>query len=97
MTKNENYLYENYKHLIICLSFVFTITERIDDMENRVPIWKKVTLTVEEAAKYSNIGINKISALLNQPDCPFVLYVGEHKRLVKREKFERYIEKSYEI
>lgn len=71
--------------------------ERTNEMINKVPIWEKVTLTIEEAAEYSNIGINKISALLNQPSCPFVLYVGERKRLVKRKEFERYIEKTYGI
>ena len=32
---------------------------------NGVPIWEKVTLTVDEAAEYSNIGINRINAMLN--------------------------------
>ena len=61
-----------------------------------VPISEKVLLTVEEAASYSNIGINKISELLNNPLCEFVLHVGK-KRLVKRKKFEKYIEKTLEI
>lgn len=62
-------------------------------MNNTVPIWEKVTLTVEEAAEYSNIGINKIQSMLCCPGCPFVLYVGR-KKLVKRKNFERYIEKT---
>lgn len=61
-----------------------------------VPIWEKMTLTVEEAAEYSNIGINKISDMLNEPACPFVLFNGR-KRLVKRKEFEKYIEKIVEI
>lgn len=61
-----------------------------------VPISEKVLLTIEEAASYSNIGINKISELLNNPLCEFVLYVGK-KRLVKRKEFEKYIEKTLEI
>lgn len=61
-----------------------------------VPISEKVLLTVEEAASYSNIGVNKISELLNNPLCEFVLYVGK-KRLVKRKEFEKYIEKTLEI
>ena len=55
-----------------------------------VPIYKKMTLTIREAAEYSNIGINKIDAMLKQPNCPFVLYVGT-KKLVKRKAFEQYI------
>ena len=61
-----------------------------------VPISEKVLLTVEEAASYSNIGINKISELLNNPLCEFVLHVGK-KRLVKRKEFEKYIEKTLKI
>ena len=55
-----------------------------------VPIYKKMTLTIREAAEYSNIGINKIDAMLKEPDCPFVLYVGTRK-LVKRREFEEFI------
>ncbi len=56
----------------------------------KVPIHLKMVLTIKEAAEYSNIGINKIDALLKQPNCPFVLYVGTRK-LVKRKAFEDYI------
>lgn len=56
----------------------------------KVPIHLKMVLTIKEAAEYSNIGINKIEALLKQPNCPFVLYVGTRK-LVKRMEFEEYI------
>lgn len=61
-----------------------------------IPFWFKVTLTIKEAAAYSNIGINKIEELLKQPKCDFVLYVG-NKKLVKRKEFEQYISKSLEI
>ena len=61
-----------------------------------VPIPQKLALTVPEAAEYSNIGLNKISQMLRQPNCPFVLYVGS-KKLVKREAFEEYIRKSLVI
>lgn len=55
-----------------------------------VPIHCKMTLTVKEAAQYSNIGINKIDSMLRSPNCPFVLYVGT-KKLVKRKEFEQFI------
>ena len=60
---------------------------------NQVPIHLKMTLTIKEAAEYSNIGINKIESLLKTPHCPFVLYVGT-KRLVKRVAFEEYISRA---
>ncbi|MCI6359137.1 MAG: DNA-binding protein [Clostridiales bacterium] len=56
----------------------------------QVPIPQKLTLTIREAAEYSNIGINKIGSMLRTPNCPFVLYVGA-KKLVKRQEFEEFI------
>ena len=61
-----------------------------------IPIWKKLNLTIKEAAVYSNIGINKIEYLLNNPACNFVLRVGR-KRLVKRKEFEKFLERNIEI
>lgn len=69
-------------------------TMTYNDMENskveRIPIYRKMALTIREAAAYSNIGINKIDELLKQPGCPFVLYIGTRK-LVKRKEFEKFI------
>ena len=61
-----------------------------------VAICEKVALTIEEAAEYSNIRQNRISSLLKEPRCPFVLYVGT-KKLVKRKEFEKFILESVEI
>ena len=52
-------------------------------MKDSVPIWHKQNLTLEEAAEYSNIGINRLTMLVKQPRCKFVLHVGS-KRLIKR-------------
>lgn len=65
-------------------------------MNNSIPIWEKVTLTIEEAAEYSNIGINKLRELANNPRCTFVLYVGK-KRLIKRKEFEKFISENIEL
>ncbi len=72
-------------------------TERSEDMVKSVPIWEKVALTVEEAAEYSNIGINRINEMLKEPGCTFILNVGRGKRLVKRKEFEKFIQKTNEI
>lgn len=61
-----------------------------------VPIWEKSNLTIEEAAAYSGIGINKLRELTNDESCRFVLWVGS-KRLIKRRLFDSYIERSYSI
>ena len=41
-----------------------------------VPIWEKSNLTLEEAAAYSGIGINKLRSLSDSEHCQFVLWVG---------------------
>lgn len=66
-------------------------------MKSDIPIWQKINLTVEEAAAYSNIGMNKISRMLSEPRCEFVLYVGSGKKLVKRKEFENYLSKTVDI
>lgn len=61
-----------------------------------VPIWEKSNLSLEEAAAYSGIGINKLRELTNEKTCRFVLWVG-NKRLIKRRLFDQYIEQEYSI
>lgn len=61
-----------------------------------VPVWEKSNLTLEEAAAYSNIGVNKIREISNGDSCTFVLWVG-NKRLIKRKQFDSYLEKSYSL
>ena len=56
-----------------------------------VPIWEKANLTIDEAAAYFGIGTNKLREITSNPDCEFVIRVGA-KRLIKRKKFERYLE-----
>lgn len=65
-------------------------------MKYEVPIWEKSTLTLEEAAAYSGIGINKIREITNDEHCKFVLWIG-NKRLIKRRLFDAYIEQAYSI
>lgn len=61
-----------------------------------IPIWEKANLTLEEAAAYSGIGIHKIRTLSGKKECDFVLWVGS-KRLIKRRKFDEFIERQYSI
>ena len=64
--------------------------------KNTVPVWEKSNLTLEEAARYSGIGVHKLRALTNDERCEFVLWVGS-KRLIKRRKLDEYLEKAYSI
>lgn len=65
-------------------------------MRQEVPIWQKSNLTLEEAAAYSGIGVNKLRTLSNDEHCPFVLWIGS-KRLIKRRKLDEYVEAAYSI
>ena len=56
-----------------------------------VPIWEKINLTLPEAAALFSIGINEIREMSNKPGCEFVLFKGSH-RLIKRKKFEEYLD-----
>ena len=61
-----------------------------------IPIWQKSNLSLEEAAAYSWIGVNKLRDITNDESCKFVLWVG-NKRLIKRRLFDLFIEQAYSI
>lgn len=61
-----------------------------------VPIWEKANLSMEEAAAYFGIGINKLREMTNEDKCPFVLWNGS-KRMIKRKAFEKFLEAAYSI
>lgn len=61
-----------------------------------VPIWEKSNLTLEEAAAYSGIGINKLRKLTESENCQFVLWIGS-KRLIKRKRLDEYVDRTYSL
>ena len=63
---------------------------------SEVPIWEKSNLTLEEAAAYSGIGINKLRKLSDSEQCKFVLWIGT-KRLIKRRLLDEFTEKMYSL
>ncbi len=66
------------------------------DYMKEVPIWEKSNLTLEEAAAYYGIGVNKLRELTNDDNCKFVLWVG-NKRLIKRKLMDQYLEQTFSI
>lgn len=45
-----------------------------------IPIWQKSNLTLEEAASYFNIGINKLRQMTDNRECEkYVFWVGNRK------------------
>ena len=65
-------------------------------MVEKVPLWEKACLTLDEAAEYSGIGRNKLREISNEDNCKFVLWVGS-KRLFKRKQLDEYIAKQFSI
>ena len=63
---------------------------------NTVPIWEKANLSMEEAAAYFGIGINKLREMTNEDNCPYVLWNGS-KRMIKRKTYEKFLEAAYSI
>ena len=66
-------------------------------MSCEIPIWQRSNLTLEEAAAYFNIGINKLRQMTETKECErFVLWVGT-RRLIKRKAFEAYLQNEFSI
>ena len=67
-----------------------------DEKELEIPVWLKANLTVEEAAAYTGIGMNKLRELSDDDACDFVLWFAP-KRLLKRKKLEEFLENSFSL
>lgn len=57
----------------------------------KVPIHEKATISIQEAVAYTGIGEHKMRELVNQRNCDFVIKIG-NKNLIKRQKFEKFLE-----
>ena len=57
-----------------------------------IPIWRKYTLTVEEAAAYFRIGEKKLRNLINEnKNANYLLWNGNRVQ-IKRVQFEHFID-----
>ena len=57
-------------------------------------VWRRYTLTIEEAAGYYHIGEGKLRMLIDEhPNEDFYVMNG-NRALIKREKFERYLDQA---
>lgn len=68
----------------------------IEEKRNAVPLWERVTLTLEEAAAYTGIGVNKLREMSDQKSCDYVMWVG-NRRMFKRKKLEEYLINQYSV
>lgn len=64
---------------------------------NSVPIWKKYTLTISEASQYFNIGEKKLRQMVQENSAADFLLNNGAKILIKRAKFEEFINETSSI
>lgn len=59
----------------------------------KIPVWERYTLSVEEAAAYFRIGENKLRKLISEDkDADFIIWNGNRPQ-IKRKKFENLIDR----
>ena len=62
-----------------------------------IPVWNRYLLTIVEAAQYYHIGEKKLRQLVDiHPNGDFYVQVG-NKVLIKKERFENFIDESSAI
>ncbi|RRK31606.1 helix-turn-helix domain-containing protein [Schaedlerella arabinosiphila] len=63
-------------------------------MKIDIPVWKKYTLSIEEAAEYFRIGRSRLREIASEnPDADFILSNGNRIQ-IKRKKFEEFIDNA---
>lgn len=63
-------------------------------MQEKIKIYERYTLSVEEAAVYFRIGEKKLRRLIDEnPNAGFILWNGNRAQ-IKRKMFENFIDKT---
>ena len=70
--------------------------ERFKSRSSEVPLWHRQNLSVQETCAYTGLGRETIYSLIKQKDCNFALRVGR-RTMIKRVRFEDYLENMYSI
>lgn len=66
--------------------------------KQEIPIWEKYALSIKEAAAYFRIGENKLRQIANSDDqCAGCIIYNNNRMLIKREKFEAYLDERSNI
>ena len=66
------------------------------EKEKTVPVWERTTITLEEAAAYTGIGVKKLRQMTDDPACEYVMWVGT-RRMIKRRKLDEYLDQAYSV
>lgn len=68
--------------------------DKKDLQKGAIPVWKRYALTVTEAAEYYHIGENKLRMIADEhPEADFIIMNG-NRILIKRQKFEEYLDRA---
>ena len=63
-----------------------------EKQQNAIPVWKRYALTITEAAEYYHIGENKLRMIADEHlEADFIIMNG-NRILIKRQKFEEYLD-----
>ena len=66
----------------------------MNETKNTIPVWKKYSLSIQEAAEYYGIGEKRLRQIITDNPCAdFILEIGSHVR-IKRLLFEKYLDES---
>lgn len=65
-------------------------------MKGTISISEKYLLTLEEAAQYTGLGMQKLRNISNDDNCNFVLWNGT-KRMFKRIKLEEHLNRLFSV
>lgn len=65
--------------------------------ENSVPVWHKYSLTITEASNYFNIGEKKLRQMVQENATADFLLNNGVKVLIKRMKFEQFLDETCSI
>lgn len=62
-----------------------------------IPFWEKYTLTIKEASEYFGIGETRLRQLIMEHNTADFVLMNGSKILIKRKKFEEFIDESSAI
>ena len=70
------------------------VMENKNRVKSGISIWRKYTLSVQEASEYFHIGYKKLRKLIDEhPNADFILWNSTRPQ-IKRRKFEAYIDEN---
>ncbi len=60
----------------------------------QIPLWRRYVLTIEEAANYFHIGETKLRTIVDEHPYEDFYIMNGNRVLIKRERFEQYLDKA---